>query len=68
MAGDCTDIAPLWIPASWTLIASDLVFTDCHVWIAHSSSATTLHSSAISYTRQYINDFVKELRRSENAQ
>jgi len=44
MAGDCTDIAPLWIPASWTLIASDLVFTDCHVWIAHSSSAMTLCS------------------------
>jgi len=97
MTGDCADIAPLWIPASRTLIASDLVFADCHIWIAdmrtpdllkkwsesldklealqadivvpgHSSSALTLHPSAISYTRQYINDFVRELHRSENAQ
>ncbi|KEA49924.1 metallo-beta-lactamase [Mangrovibacter sp. MFB070] len=34
MCGDCTDIAPLWIPSTRTLIASDLVFADCHVWIA----------------------------------
>jgi len=97
MTGDCTDIAPLWLPASRTLIASDLVFADCHVWIAdmrtpdllnkwsesldkiealqpdivipgHSSGALTLHPSAVSYTRQYISDFVRELHRSENAQ
>ncbi len=34
MCGDCIEIAPLWIPATRTLIASDLVFSDCHVWLA----------------------------------
>jgi len=97
MSGDCIDIAPLWIPSSRTLIASDLVFADCHVWIAdmrtpellekwfetldklealeakvvipgHSSRALTLHPGAISYTRQYIKDFICQLNRSENAQ
>lgn len=34
MCGDCIEIAPLWIPAIRTLIASDLVFSDCHVWLA----------------------------------
>ncbi|MCH9299861.1 MULTISPECIES: MBL fold metallo-hydrolase [Pantoea] len=96
MSGDCIDITPLWIPSSRTLIASDLVFADCHVWIAdmrtpellknwsksldkiealkpqvvvpgHSSKALTLHPSAISFTRQYINDFIRELNQSENA-
>lgn len=97
MCGDCVDIAPLWLPASRTLIASDLVFADCHVWLAdmrtpallerwiatldklealgaevvipgHSSAALTLHPSAISFTRQYMNDFFKQLERSGNAE
>jgi Zn-dependent hydrolases, including glyoxylases len=97
MCGDCVDIAPLWIPSSKTLIASDLVFADCHVWLAdmrtpqlldgwlktldeldslepeivvpgHSSSALTLHPSAISFTRQYINDFFKQLNQSSDAE
>ncbi|TKI04107.1 MBL fold metallo-hydrolase [Martelella alba] len=34
MCGDCITIAPLWIPSLRTLIASDLVFADAHVWIA----------------------------------
>ncbi|MEB4673165.1 MBL fold metallo-hydrolase [Enterobacteriaceae bacterium G50] len=97
MCGDCVDIAPLWIPSSKTLIASDLVFADCHVWLAdmrtpqlldgwlktldeldtlepeivvpgHSSSALTLHPSAISFTRQYINDFFKQLNQCNDAE
>ncbi len=97
MCGDCVDIAPLWIPSSKTLIASDLVFADCHVWLAdmrtpqlldgwlktldeldtlepeivvpgHSSSALTLHPSAISFTRQYINDFFKQLNQCSDAE
>lgn len=97
MCGDCIDIAPLWLPSSRTLIASDLVFADCHVWLAdmrtpellkkwydtldmlealepavvipgHSSKALTLHPCAISFTRQYMNDFFHQLARSDNAQ
>ncbi|WP_147197522.1 MBL fold metallo-hydrolase [Pantoea sp. CCBC3-3-1] len=34
MSGDCITIAPLWIPSLKTLIASDLVFNNAHVWIA----------------------------------
>lgn len=34
LCGDCVDIAPLWIPSTRTLIASDLVFSGCHVWVA----------------------------------
>lgn len=34
LCGDCVDLTPLWIPSSRTLIASDLVFADCHVWVA----------------------------------
>ena len=34
MSGDCITISPLWIPSIKTLIASDLVFSDAHVWIA----------------------------------
>ena len=96
LCGDCVDIAPLWIPESRTLIASDLVFADCHVWVAdmrtpellahwfttldtlealepavvipgHSSRALTLHPAAISFTRQYINDFFHHLARSADA-
>lgn len=96
LCGDCTDIAALWLEKSRTLIASDLVFADCHVWIAdmrtpeilknwfktldtlealeplrvipgHSSAALTLHPCAISFTRQYINDFIRELKRSKDA-
>ncbi|THD38869.1 MBL fold metallo-hydrolase [Enterobacteriaceae bacterium ML5] len=34
MSGDCITIAPLWIPSLKTLIASDVVFDNAHVWIA----------------------------------
>lgn len=34
LCGDCVDISALWIPSIRTLIASDLVFSGCHVWIA----------------------------------
>jgi glyoxylase-like metal-dependent hydrolase (beta-lactamase superfamily II) len=34
MRGDCVDISPVWIPSIKTLIASDLVFSNCHVWVA----------------------------------
>lgn len=34
MGGDCIEITPLWIPSISTLIASDVVFSDVHVWIA----------------------------------
>ena len=34
----------------------------------HSSNALTLAPGAIEFTRQYINDFVRELNHSENAQ
>ncbi len=97
MCGDCVDIAPLWIPSSKTLIASDLVFADCHVWLADmrtpqlldgwlktldeldSSGARNrcsrtfeqridVHPSAISFTRQYINDFFKQLNQCNDAE
>lgn len=91
LCGDCVDIAALWIPSTRTLVASDLVFSGCHVWVAdmrsteqvnqwletldklealepavvipgHSSfPALTLSPSAIGFTRQYINDFFKQL-------
>lgn len=96
MCGDCIDIAPLWIPSTRTLIASDLVFADCHVWIAdmrsqelvdrwfdtlaqlealkpdvvvpgHSSQALTLAPAAISFTRQYIQDFFRLFEQTANA-
>lgn len=34
MAGDCITVTPLWIPEIKTIIASDIVFSDAHVWIA----------------------------------
>ncbi|MGE9552043.1 MBL fold metallo-hydrolase [Erwinia amylovora] len=34
MSGDCITVTPLWIPSIKTLIASDIVFSDAHVWIA----------------------------------
>lgn len=34
LCGDCVDIAALWIPSTRTLVASDLVFSGCHVWVA----------------------------------
>lgn len=34
MSGDCINVTPLWIPSIKTLIASDVVFADAHVWIA----------------------------------
>jgi len=34
MSGDCINVTPLWIPSTKTLIASDVVFADAHVWIA----------------------------------
>lgn len=34
MCGDCIDIAPIWIPSLRALIASDMVFSDAHVWVA----------------------------------
>lgn len=97
MCGDCIEIAPLWIPATRTLIASDLVFSDCHVWLAdmrtperlqqwlntlerlkemkpdvvipgHSSSSLHLLSSAIDFTRRYIDDFFAQLALSADAQ
>ncbi|WP_432369377.1 MBL fold metallo-hydrolase (plasmid) [Pantoea allii] len=97
MRGDCVDIAALWIPSTRTLVASDLVFSDCHVWVAdmrspeqvnqwlealdklealepavvipgHSSfPALTLSPSAIGFTRQYINDFFKQLPAAADA-
>lgn len=95
--GDCVDIAALWIPSTRTLVASDLVFSGCHVWVAdmrspeqvnqwletldklealepavvipgHSSfPALTLSPSAIGFTRQYINDFFKQLPTAADA-
>lgn len=97
LCGDCVDIAALWIPSTRTLVASDLVFSGCHVWVAdmrspeqvnqwletldklealepavvipgHSSfPALTLSPSAIGFTRQYINDFFKQLPTSADA-
>jgi len=34
LSGDCIRVTPLWIPSTKTLIASDVVFADAHVWIA----------------------------------
>ncbi|MDF7660926.1 MBL fold metallo-hydrolase [Erwiniaceae bacterium L1_54_6] len=98
LRGDCVDIAALWIPSTRTLVASDLVFSDCHVWVAdmrspehvnqwlatldklealepavvipgHSSfPALTLSPSAIGFTRQYINDFFKQLPAAADAE
>lgn len=98
LCGDCVDIAALWIPSTRTLVASDLVFSGCHVWVAdmrspeqvnqwletldklealepavvipgHSSfPALTLSPSAIGFTRQYINDFFKQLPTSADAE
>ncbi|WP_261640011.1 MBL fold metallo-hydrolase [Erwinia mallotivora] len=34
MSGDCITVTPLWIPSIRTLIASDVVFSDAHVWMA----------------------------------
>lgn len=98
MRGDCVDIAALWIPSTRTLVASDLVFSDCHVWVAdmrspeqvnqwletldklealepavvipgHSSfPSLTLSPSAIGFTRQYINDFFKQLPAAADAE
>lgn len=34
LSGDCIRVTPLWIPSTRTLIASDIVFADAHVWIA----------------------------------
>jgi glyoxylase-like metal-dependent hydrolase (beta-lactamase superfamily II) len=34
LSGDCIRVTPLWIPSTRTLIASDVVFADAHVWIA----------------------------------
>lgn len=95
--GDCVDIAALWIPSTRTLVASDLIFSGCHVWVAdmrspeqvnqwletldklealepavvipgHSSfPALTLSPSAIGFTRQYINDFFKQLPTAADA-
>ncbi|MCX2866663.1 MBL fold metallo-hydrolase [Kluyvera cryocrescens] len=97
LCGDCVDIAALWIPTTRTLVASDLVFSGCHVWVAdmrspeqvnqwletldklealepavvipgHSSfPALTLSPSAIGFTRQYINDFFKQLPTAADA-
>ncbi|MDU5687818.1 MAG: MBL fold metallo-hydrolase [Kluyvera cryocrescens] len=97
LCGDCVDIAALWIPSTRTLVASDLVFSGCHVWVAdmrspeqvnqwletldklealepavvipgHSSfPALTLSPSAIGFTRQYINDFFKQLPTAADA-
>lgn len=97
LCGDCVDIATLWIPSTRTLVASDLVFSGCHVWVAdmrspeqvnqwletldklealepavvipgHSSfPALTLSPSAIGFTRQYINDFFKQLPTAADA-
>lgn len=98
LCGDCVDIAALWIPSTRTLVASDLVFSDCHVWVAdmrspeqvnqwletldklvalepavvipgHSSfPALNLSPSAIGFTRQYINDFFKQLPAAADAE
>ncbi|EPY7113976.1 MBL fold metallo-hydrolase [Klebsiella variicola] len=96
MSGDCIDITPLWIPSLKTLIASDIVFENAHVWIAdmrneermanwmhaldiledlepvvvipgHAPINPTLSPSSISFTRQYIRDFRKQLNRSGNS-
>ncbi|MDM3357002.1 MBL fold metallo-hydrolase [Citrobacter sp. Cb004] len=96
MCGDCINISPLWIPSIKTIIASDIVFSDVHIWIAdmrnneriqawmhsldileglsadkvipgHSSLQPTLSPSAISFTRQYIKDFLKANRKSNNS-
>ena len=98
LCGDCVDIAALWIPSTRTLVASDLVFSDCHVWVAdmrspeqvnqwletldklealepavvipgHSSfPALNLSPSAIGFTRQYINEFFKQLPAAADAE
>jgi glyoxylase-like metal-dependent hydrolase (beta-lactamase superfamily II) len=34
MSGDCIRVTPLWIPSIKTIIASDIVFSDAHVWVA----------------------------------
>ncbi|MGG2014828.1 MBL fold metallo-hydrolase [Bacillus sp. S10(2024)] len=34
MRGDADHVAALWIPSIKTLVASDLVFSDAHVWVA----------------------------------
>ncbi|MGP2504305.1 MBL fold metallo-hydrolase [Pantoea ananatis] len=34
MIDDCIRVTPLWIPSIRTLIASDLVFSNTHVWIS----------------------------------
>nr|WP_211161984.1 MBL fold metallo-hydrolase [Heyndrickxia coagulans] len=34
MRGDAEHVACLWVPSIKTLVASDLVFSDAHVWVA----------------------------------
>ncbi len=96
MSGDCITISPLWIPSLRTLIASDLVFDNAHVWIAdmrneerqqrwmhdldaleelspevvipgHAPLNPSLSPSAISFTRQYIHDFRKQMSKTSNS-
>ncbi|QAB32601.1 MBL fold metallo-hydrolase [Pantoea ananatis] len=96
MGGDCTEISPVWIPSISTLIASDVVFSDVHIWIAdmrtqeriniwmnsldrleklkprvvipgHAQKNSTFSPSAISFTRSYIQNFLKLLKTTKNS-
>lgn len=96
MGGDCIEITPLWIPSISTLIASDVIFSDVHVWIAdmrtperinkwmkslddleklkakiiipgHARVNSSFSPASISFTRTYINDFLKVLKETNNS-
>ncbi len=96
LRGDCLNIAPIWIPSIKTLIASDLVFSDAHVWVAdardmnmfnawfktldylenlgaevvvpgHGPQNDRLRPSAIGFTRQYIQTFLRTYALTKDA-
>jgi len=96
LRGDCRNIASIWIPSIKTLIASDLVFSNAHVWVAdardmnmfndwfstldyldtlgaevvvpgHAPQNDKLHPSAIGFTRQYIQTFLRTYALTKDA-
>jgi len=96
LRGDCRNIAAIWIPSIKVLIASDLVFSNAHVWVAdardmnmfndwfktldyldtlgaevvvpgHAPQDDKFHPSAIGFTRQYIQNFLRTFALTKDA-
>ncbi|MEX3016685.1 MBL fold metallo-hydrolase [Gymnodinialimonas hymeniacidonis] len=43
MHGDTDVITPLYVPALDTLIAADMAYVDCHVWVAENTTAERIN-------------------------